>query len=65
VEQFNAEAIVRKLRLIALTTLCARSTSKQLQYSEVASALAIDESDVEEWVIDGTSSRCARRRYDT
>ncbi|KAK4684773.1 translation initiation factor 3 subunit M, partial [Tremellales sp. Uapishka_1] len=52
VAQFSAESILRKLRLIALATLCARTTSKQLQYSQVASALEIEESDVEAWVID-------------
>jgi len=59
IKQLTAETVLRKLRLIALTTLCARSTTKQLQYSEVASTLAIDQSDVEAWVIDGTmNSTC-------
>ena len=44
------------MRLIALTTLCARSTSKQISYSEVSKALSIPETEVEAWVIDGTSS---------
>ena len=49
------ETVLRKLRLIALTTLCARSTTKQVQYTDIASTLIIDYSTVEAWVIDGTS----------
>jgi len=55
IPHFTSEFIVRKLRLIALTTLCGRSTSKQISYSEVSSALSIPESEVEAWVIDGMS----------
>ena len=53
--QLTLETVLRKLRLIALTTLCARSTTKQLQYLEVASTLSIERSEVEAWVIDGSS----------
>jgi translation initiation factor 3 subunit M len=53
IPKFTPESIGRKLRLIALTTLCSRSTSKQISYAEISSALSIPDADVEAWVIDG------------
>ena len=50
------DGIVRKLRLIALTTLAARSEKQQLTYAEVAAALQVDEKEVEPWVIEGEST---------
>lgn len=44
---------MRKLRLIALVALCAKSETRQLEYAPIAKALAIEESEVETWVIDG------------
>jgi translation initiation factor 3 subunit M len=55
IPKFTPESIGRKLRLIALTTLCSRSTSKQISYAEISSALSIPDADVEAWVIDGKS----------
>ena len=64
VAQLTPETVLRKLRLIALTTLCARSTTKQLQYSEVASTLSIERSEVEAWVIDGSFCTAFRTLVD-
>lgn len=50
---FTSETILRKLRLIALVALCAKSETRQLEYAPIAKALAIEESEVETWVIDG------------
>lgn len=61
IPQFTPELLVRKLRLIALTTLCGRSASKQVSYSEVAQALSVPETEVEAWVIDGQSRNQACR----
>ncbi|CAK9786961.1 unnamed protein product [Cutaneotrichosporon oleaginosum] len=48
----DAEEVLRKVRLIALTTLAARSATKEITYADLAGALKVDEADVEAWVID-------------
>jgi hypothetical protein len=53
VPQFTAEAIVQKLRFIALVALAAQSSNQQLSFADIASGLAIDLSEVELYVIDG------------
>jgi hypothetical protein len=50
---FSAESILRKIRLIALAALAARSSTKTLDYSTVAEALKIGENEVEAIAIDG------------
>lgn len=55
IPQFTSESVVRKLRLIALATLCGRSASKQVSYAEAAQAISVPETEVEAWVIDGKS----------
>lgn len=62
IPQFTAENIVKKLRLIALVDVAARS-SQQVSYSEIAQALAVPESEAELWVIDG--ERCFVYRVHT
>ena len=57
IPSLTSESIIRKLRLIALTTLASQSTNQELTYSEIATALQIDEKEVEAWVIDGESDR--------
>ncbi|WWC57567.1 uncharacterized protein I303_100099 [Kwoniella dejecticola CBS 10117] len=59
---FTAESVVRKLRLIALLSLAAKSETRQLQYAPIAKALAIDESEVEAWVIDAVRSKLLSAR---
>ncbi|KIR69249.1 eukaryotic translation initiation factor 3 subunit M [Cryptococcus bacillisporus CA1280] len=54
---FTSETILRKLRLIALVALCAKSETRQLEYAPIAKALAIEESEVETWVIDAVRSK--------
>ncbi|KAK8844780.1 hypothetical protein IAR55_006630 [Kwoniella newhampshirensis] len=54
---FTADSVLRKLRLIALVALAAKSETRQLEYAPVAKALAIDESEVETWVIDAIRSK--------
>lgn len=53
ISQLNSESVLRKLRLVALVSAASKSSQQQLSYAEVASALSIEESDVEEWVVDG------------
>lgn len=52
VQGLDADEVLRKVRLIALTTLAARSATKEISYADLASALKVDEADVEAWVID-------------
>ncbi|EPQ28418.1 uncharacterized protein PFL1_04245 [Pseudozyma flocculosa PF-1] len=42
----------RKIRLLDLAGLCARSVSTEVAYSEIAKTLKVSEDDVETWVID-------------
>jgi translation initiation factor 3 subunit M len=50
----DADEIIRKLRLLALTSLAAKSSTKEISYQEAAQALKLEEVDVEIYVIDGT-----------
>ncbi|WWC90202.1 uncharacterized protein L201_005135 [Kwoniella dendrophila CBS 6074] len=59
---FTADSVVRKLRLIALHSLAAKSETRQLEYAPIAQALSIDESDVEAWVIDAVRSKLISAR---
>ncbi|WWD22666.1 hypothetical protein CI109_107159 [Kwoniella shandongensis] len=54
---FTADSVLRKLRLIALVALAAKSETRQLEYAPIAKALSIDESEVETWVIDAIRSK--------
>lgn len=49
----DADEVLRKVRLIALTTLAARSATKEIAYEDLAKALAIPTEEVDAWVIDG------------
>lgn len=51
----SVDEITRKLRLLALVSLCAGSQNRDIAYSEVERALNIEEDLVEAWVIDGGS----------
>lgn len=44
---------MQKLRFIALVALAAQSSNQQLSFADIASGLAIDQSEVELYVIDG------------
>jgi translation initiation factor 3 subunit M len=48
----DADEVLRKVRLVALTTLAARSATKEISYVDLAGALKVDEAEVEAWVID-------------
>ena len=54
-EGVSADEITRKLRLLTLTSLCARSSTKDIKYADVAAGLDIPIKEVERWVIDGAS----------
>jgi hypothetical protein len=45
----------RKIRLLTLASLGFRNIGKDVPYATLASALQVDQSDVEKWVIDGIS----------
>lgn len=53
VPSFTAEGVLRKLRAIALVQLASESSNQQLSYSDISSALQVDSSEVEVYVIDG------------
>ncbi|WWC67335.1 uncharacterized protein I206_101243 [Kwoniella pini CBS 10737] len=59
---FTADSVVRKLRLIALLSLAAKSETRQLQYAPIATALVVDDSEVEAWVIDAVRSKLLSAR---
>ncbi|WVQ82795.1 eukaryotic translation initiation factor 3 subunit M [Cryptococcus sp. DSM 104549] len=59
---FTAESILRKLRLVALVALCSQSTTRQLSYAPIASALSIPTEEVETWVIDAVRSKLLSAR---
>ncbi|WWC97586.1 hypothetical protein V866_004470 [Kwoniella sp. B9012] len=59
---FTAESVVRKVRLVALLDLAARSETRQLEYAPIAKALGIDESEVEAVVIDAVRSKLLSAR---
>jgi hypothetical protein len=50
----------RKVRLLTLASLGFQNLGKDLPYSTIASALQIEPSQVEKWVIDGVSSEHPR-----
>lgn len=52
-------ALERKIRLLSLATLGTQNVGKDLPYKTVASALHIEVSEVETWVIDGELPRAA------
>ena len=43
----------RKIRLLTLASVAFENVGGDLSYAKVASALEVDSSDVERWVIDG------------
>ncbi|WVQ94122.1 hypothetical protein IAU59_001200 [Kwoniella sp. CBS 9459] len=59
---FTTDSVLRKLRLIALLSLCVKSETRQLGYAPVAKALGVDESEVEAWVIDAIRSKLITAR---
>eukprot|EP00053_Salpingoeca_punica_P008240 m.74494 g.74494 ORF g.74494 m.74494 type:complete len:396 (+) comp14508_c0_seq1:135-1322(+) len=48
--ELDEQELLRKVRLMALTSLCARSSS--LDFAGIAKAIQIPEDDVESWIID-------------
>lgn len=48
----SADALKTKIRLLTLTSIAASAPSRSLPYSAIASALRVEASDVEMWVID-------------
>ncbi|KAI0080812.1 PCI-domain-containing protein [Panus rudis PR-1116 ss-1] len=54
-EKYNLDQaqLERKIRLLSLATLGFQNIGRDLPYSAVASALQVEESQVERWVIDG------------
>ncbi|OCF41054.1 eukaryotic translation initiation factor 3 subunit M [Kwoniella heveanensis CBS 569] len=59
---FTADSVLRKLRLIALLSLCAKAETRQLEYAPVAKALGVEEAEVEAWVIDAIRSKLITAR---
>lgn len=58
----SAAEITRKLRLLALTSLCAKSQSKDIKYADIAAGLDIPVKEVERWVIDAIASNLLQAR---
>lgn len=49
----DSSLVEKKLRLLALTSLCAKSTSKEVSYESIAKALGVEVDEIDAWVIDG------------
>ncbi|KAJ9092512.1 hypothetical protein QFC19_008726 [Naganishia cerealis] len=58
----SAEDITRKLRLLALVSLCASSLNRDIPYSEVVQTLSVEEDLVEAWVIDAIHANLLKAR---
>ena len=58
----KSDQIARKLRLLALTSLAASSSTKEITYADIAKALKLDEDDIEISVIDGQSKAALSAR---
>ncbi|KAJ3516149.1 hypothetical protein NLJ89_g1305 [Agrocybe chaxingu] len=54
--QITPSELERKIRLLTLASLAFKHVGQSLPYSRIAEALQVDSSEVEKWVIDGTSS---------
>lgn len=52
---FDDAQLERKIRLLSLTTLAFQNVGHDLPYSTIADVLQVEPSQVERWVIDGTS----------
>ncbi|PKI83559.1 hypothetical protein MVES1_002867 [Malassezia vespertilionis] len=54
IERFHLDLqdLERKMRLLDLATLCARSVSSEVSYQGIAEVLGVDIAEVESWVID-------------
>lgn len=52
-QDFDKEALSRKMRLLCLATLGFQNIGRDLTYSAIASEIQVDLSEVEKWVIDG------------
>jgi len=48
----DRDVLLRKIRLLSLASLAAKNIRRDIPYSEISSALQIEEKDVEAWVID-------------
>ncbi|KAJ9097698.1 hypothetical protein QFC21_004735 [Naganishia friedmannii] len=58
----STEDITRKLRLLALVSLCASSLNRDIAYSEVVQTLSVEEDLVEAWVIDAIHANLLKAR---
>jgi hypothetical protein len=47
-------ALLRKIRLLTLASIASAKIGRDVPYAEVASALQVQDSEVETWAIDGT-----------
>lgn len=54
--ELDSSELERKIRLLTLATLGFQNIGRDLPYSVIASALQIEPSQVESWVIDSTFS---------
>lgn len=55
--ELDQTQLERKIRLLSLTTLAFQNIGRDLPYGTIADVLQIESSDVERWVIDGTSQQ--------
>lgn len=52
-EKFDADKLLRKMRLLTFTSLAAAETkSREIPYAKIASSLQIPEAEIEMWTID-------------
>lgn len=52
--ELESKQLERKLRLLILGDLGSKNIGQDVPYAEIASALQINEEEVDDWVIDGT-----------
>lgn len=49
----DKDALLRKIRLLTLASIASAKIGRDVPYAEVASALQVQDNEVETWAIDG------------
>lgn len=62
ISQFTPSLILRKLRLLSLAEICSKSTTRQLSYDEISTALSIESTEVESWIFEAIRSNLIQAR---
>lgn len=57
----NKDTLLRKIRLLTLASIASAKIGRDISYAEVASALQVQDTEVETWAIDGRFGTSWRR----